>query len=38
MLECKNCPYFYKAEDDFFAHCHFEDDSPAPCEEEETAN
>ena len=34
MVECKNCPYFYKGEDDDFCYCHFEGDYLAPCEED----
>ena len=34
MVECKNCPYHYKGEDDDFAYCHFEGDFLAPCEED----
>ena len=35
MIECKNCPYFYKGEDDDFACCHFEGNFLAPCEEDD---
>ena len=35
MVECKNCPYFYKGEDDEFAYCHFEGNYLAPCEEDD---
>ena len=35
MIECKNCPYYYKGEDDDFAYCHFEGDFLAPCEEDD---
>ena len=34
MFKCKNCPYYYKGEDDDFAYCHFEGDFLAPCEED----
>lgn len=34
MVECKNCPYYYKGEDDDFCYCHFEGDYLAPCEED----
>ena len=34
MIECKNCPYHYKGEDDEFACCHFEGNYLAPCEED----
>ena len=34
MVECKNCPYFYKGEDDDFCYCHFEGNYLAPCEED----
>ena len=33
-VECKNCPYYYKGEDDDFCYCHFEGDYLAPCEED----
>ena len=33
MVECKNCPYFYKGEDDDFCYCHFEGDYLAPCDQ-----
>ena len=32
MVECKNCPYFYKGEDDDFCYCHFEGNYLAPCD------
>ena len=35
MVECKNCPYYYKGEDDDFCYCHFEGDYLAPCEEDD---
>lgn len=35
MVECKNCPYYYKGEDDDFACCHFEGNFLAPCEEDD---
>ena len=35
MVECKNCPYFDKGEDDDFAYCHFEGNFLAPCEEDD---
>ena len=35
MVECKNCPYFYKGEDDDFCYCHFEGNYLAPCEEDD---
>ena len=34
MVECKNCPYYYKGEDDDFCYCHFEGNYLAPCEED----
>ena len=44
MLECKNCAYCYKKEDEEFARCHYEEElgrestwmDVPPCEEEET--
>lgn len=33
---CSNCGYWYKNDDDRYAHCHFEGpDGWAPCEQEE---
>lgn len=35
-MKCADCPYYWKNEDDFFAHCQYDDqmDCP-PCEYEE---
>lgn len=35
MFKCKNCPYYYKGEDDDFCYCHFEGNFLAPCEEDD---
>lgn len=33
---CKDCPWYWQNEDDFFAHCQYPyEDGCAPCEEDE---
>lgn len=34
-LNCQNCNYCWKEEEDIFPCCHYEGSYPAPCEEEE---
>lgn len=35
-MKCTDCSYYWKEEDDFFAHCQFDESihpTPCPCEE-----